>query len=92
MGYLKATDVLPKDVVEEVQKYVDGELLYFPRKKNYRRKWGDTTGIKETLSVRNLSIYKDYMNGMNLKTLSDKYFLTPKSIGRIVRNEKIKMK
>lgn len=28
MSYVNAKDVLPKMLVEEIQKYVDGQLLY----------------------------------------------------------------
>ena len=32
MGYRKAVDVLPDDLISEIQKYIDGQMLYIPRK------------------------------------------------------------
>lgn len=32
MGYIKAKDVLPLEVIEQVQQYISGEVLYIPRK------------------------------------------------------------
>lgn len=32
MSYVNADDVLPKDLIGEIQKYVDGQLIYIPRK------------------------------------------------------------
>ena len=31
MGYKKANDVLPHDLLHAVQQYIDGEYLYIPR-------------------------------------------------------------
>ena len=33
MSYVNAEDVLPKTLIEEIQKHVDGQLIYIPRKK-----------------------------------------------------------
>ena len=32
MGYVKAEDVLPEEVLELIRQYIDGELIYIPRK------------------------------------------------------------
>lgn len=32
MGYVKAMDVLPREIVEQIQKYVSGEVIYIPKK------------------------------------------------------------
>lgn len=88
MGYFKANDILPDEVIEEVQKYIDGELVYFPRKENKRRKWGSKTGVKTILESRNRDIYQDHQSGMSLDDLSEKYYLVPKSITRIILQQK----
>ncbi|AJW69194.1 hypothetical protein GMA19_01617 [Paenibacillus polymyxa E681] len=31
MNYLKATDLLPDDLLKEVQRYIQGELIYIPK-------------------------------------------------------------
>ena len=32
MSYVNAGEILPKDLIREIQKYVDGKVLYIPRK------------------------------------------------------------
>ena len=32
MSYIKAGDVLPKELVDKIQDYIDGEYIYVPRK------------------------------------------------------------
>ena len=32
MSYVNAEEVLPEDLIREIQKYVDGKVLYIPRK------------------------------------------------------------
>ncbi len=34
MKYKKAQDILPKDVLDLVQKYIDGDYIYIPKKDN----------------------------------------------------------
>lgn len=90
MGYFKANDILPNEIIEEIQKYIDGELVYIPRKENSRRKWGSKTGVKKILADRNRNIYQDYLSGMSFDALSDKYYLVPRSIKRIIFQQKKK--
>jgi hypothetical protein len=44
MSYVNATDVLPKILIEEIQRYVDGQLLYIPRKNENSLSWGEKNG------------------------------------------------
>lgn len=37
MCYITAKEVLPKEVIELIQKYVDGEYIYTPRKECNRQ-------------------------------------------------------
>lgn len=34
MSYIKAADVLPQEIIETIQGYIDGEYIYIPRKGN----------------------------------------------------------
>jgi len=90
LGYHKATDVLPPDVLEKLQDYIDGEYLYIPRKQENRKIWGEDTDTKRIFSERNNQIYEDYLAGMSLHQLADKYFLVEKSIQRIIRQQRQK--
>lgn len=84
MSYRSADKVLPNELIEMIQQYVDGDYLYIPRKENRRKKWGENTMIREELEERNTSIYRDYLQGTSMEELAARYFLSEKSIQRIV--------
>ena len=84
MSYIKAETILPREVVELIQKYVDGDCIYIPRKENARKAWGQSTQIRSELKQRDVNIYMDYLEGMPTAEIADKYYLSQKSIQRIV--------
>lgn len=88
MGYRKAEEILPMEIIELIQKYVDGENIYIPRKENQRKEWGNRTFIRQELEDRNLQIFINFQNGYNVQDLAIKYFLSGKSIQRILRKMK----
>ena len=47
MSYIKAGDVLPKELVDKIQDYIDGEYIYVPRKETNRKGWGQNTNRKQ---------------------------------------------
>lgn len=88
MSYRRAEQVLPAEVIEIIQNYVDGACIYIPRKDNTRQEWGTSTSIRSDLEKRNTRIYRDYIRGEKTAELARKYFLSEKSIQRIVRQMK----
>ena len=88
MGYRNAEEVLPVELVEQIQEYVEGQSLYIPKKGEEKEAWGTKTGTKEILRKRNAEIYAEYLAGVKVADLADKYYLTEKSIQRIIRNMK----
>lgn len=88
MKHVKALDVLPAEVIEIIQKYVDGEYLYIPRKNENHKAWGEKSGIKTSLKIRNNEIYKKYLNGSTINELTKEYYLSEKSIRRIISQER----
>lgn len=88
MSYKRAEEILPQEIIKLIQEYVDGESIYIPRKKDNRQQWGQATQIKQELLHRNLSILGDYNKGYQVLELSKKYFLSEKSIQRILREMK----
>ncbi|MDD6795352.1 MAG: CD3324 family protein [Clostridiaceae bacterium] len=88
MSYIKAECILPPDVLDLVQKYADGQYLYIPKKTDTKKKWGENTGSKKYIKKRNQEIYENYLKGMKTSELAEKYFLSIKSIQRIVLQEK----
>ena len=85
MGYIRAEEILPIEVIELIQQYVDGENIYIPRKSAHRQAWGAGTQIKQELLARNQQIYKDYRAGIKTSELACKYYLSEKSIQRILK-------
>jgi len=50
--------------------------------------WGELTQGKEVLIIRNAKIYDDYLSGISVQTLSERYYLSPKTIQRIISQKK----
>ena len=90
MRYQKATEVLPEELVELIQEYMDGGYVYIPRKHENKKTWGEGTSIKGELKSRNDEIYKKYQEGIPVSKLAELYFLSDKSIQRILLAEKQK--
>lgn len=85
MGYFRAEEILPSNIIKLIQNYIDGENIYIPRKESNRKEWGSQTMIRQELSDRNSSIYNDYQKGYKVSELATMYFLSEKSIHRIIR-------
>ena len=88
MGYRKAEEILPKNIIELIQQYVDGESIYIPRKAEYRQAWGSSTSIRKELDRRNQEIMQEHNDGISVQNLAQKYYLSEKSIQRILREQK----
>lgn len=88
MGYKKATHVLPRELLTKVQEYIDGECLYIPRVSDNKKRWGASTSTRRELWDRNNRIYTDYLAGKRMEDLAEAYFLSLKSIQRIIRQKK----
>lgn len=68
--------------------YIDGECIYVPKKEENKMSWGELTQGKEVLIIRNAKIYDDYLSGISVQTLSERYYLSPKTIQRIISQKK----
>lgn len=90
MSYIKATDILPQEILAVIQKYVDGEYIYIPRKECNKKDWGENTKIKKEISIRNEGIYREHYSNVPIKILAVKYYLSEKSIQRIIAEIKEK--
>jgi len=83
MKYKNASDVLPDDLLKEVQKYAAGETLYFPKDKE-RKRWGEATGSRAFFQERNAKIRVKYLRKMSIEHLADEYNLSVETIRKIV--------
>ena len=87
MKYVNAKDVLPPEVLREVQKYSGGALIYVPKKDCDRIGWGQLNGAKATVADRNRSILDAYRNGVTIVQLMSRYCLSEASIRKIIYNK-----
>jgi len=78
--------VLPEKLFKELQKYVQGEILYVPTDSSTRAGWGENNGTKEEYVTRNSEIVMLYRNGLSVDEIAKKYHLSESSIKRIVRD------
>lgn len=92
MRYVRAREVIPEKLLKQIQEYVDGEYLYIPRKEAEKRSWGEKNHAREELDRRNAEIYHASLQGLSMKELAARYFLSEKSIGRIVAEQRKKRK
>ena len=86
MSYIKAEDILPRELIEEIQKYVDGRNIYIPCKE--KQDWGSKTDTRQFFRERNRRIYESYKQGMRSRELASSFALSEKSIQRILRDQR----
>ena len=60
MSYRKAEEILPRELIEVIQQYVDGENIYIPRKLEHRKGWGERTQARQELDARNSAICREH--------------------------------
>lgn len=83
MKYENAADILPEELLEQVQKYTQGRLVYIPRR-DERKAWGERSGYKLKLARRNQMIRNMFIFGNTVGELAENYFLSEETIKRIV--------
>ncbi len=84
MSYLRAENVLPKELLEAIQQYVSGTSIYIPCKE--KKVWGSQTKAKHYYQMRNQEISEKFQTGNSIKMLAGEYSLSEKSIQRIIRS------
>ena len=87
MKYINGKDVLPKPLLEQLQHYVQGKLLYVPRKENSRAGWGTLNGTRAMIRNRNREICRRYDEGATIQELMERYHLSEDSIRKILNKK-----
>ncbi len=87
MSYLRAEEVLPEELIQTIQQYVNGKTIYIPSKD--KKDWGSKTDTRQILKDRNTRIYNRYLEGVAVSMLAQDFSLSVKSIQRIVRNSRV---
>lgn len=83
MQYINGAEVLPEELLKQIQKYIEGELIYIPKIKE-RTSWGCKSGTRDFIDNRNKEIFLLYNQGNNIKVLAERFFLSEYSIKKIV--------
>ena len=72
MKYVNAHTILPKDLVEELQKYIQAGYIYIPAA-GKKKRWGEHSGYRTELQLRNEGIRQRYVSGCTIEELSTQY-------------------
>lgn len=86
MRYIRADEILPPELLEAVQKYIDGQLIYIPSKE--KQEWGSVTASRKYYCERNREIFLEWKAGASTEELSLHFSLSEKSVQRILRQQK----
>lgn len=82
--YVKAEDVLPEALLEEIQEYVQGMEIYIPKRPEKRLGWGERSGARQLIRRRNQEIVRRYQRGESIASLMEHFHLSYDSIRKIV--------
>ncbi|MGG4146038.1 CD3324 family protein [Paenibacillus algorifonticola] len=88
MKYVNADSILPESLLKEVQKYVQGGMIYIPTPEQSRKKWGECSGGRTYLNQRNDEIRRNFSAGAKIDQLSEQFCLSCDSIKKIVYSKK----
>ena len=89
MSYLNADELLPPELLREVQTYIQGSLVYIPRGGGEKRlRWGTRTGARESLDKRNNAIREAKAGGRRIDDLAEEYGLSPGGIRKVLYAKK----
>ena len=84
MAYINGKEVLPMELLQEVQKYFKGGVIYIPDVDNNRKQWGTRTNTRGLLKERNREIKAKKQSGRSIPELMEEYHLSYDSIKKIV--------
>lgn len=84
MKYKNASDILPDELLKEIQRYASGEVLYIPADSK-RKQWGANSGARIFYEQRNTEIRFQYFNlKKSIEELGDQYNLSEETIRKII--------
>ncbi len=88
MKYRNVKEILPPKLLEEIQKYIQGETVYIPKKD--KRRINVPTEYKIELQKRNTRIYTKHLEGLSNEQLAKNFSLAQSSIRRIIIEQRKK--
>lgn len=90
MKYENAKDILPAKLLEEVQKYAGGKLIYIPKVEKTKG-WGEASGYRDKLNKRNAAICSRYSAGQSIMEIAEEFFLSPETVKKLVYGKKVNL-
>jgi hypothetical protein len=88
MSYQNADELLPPELLREIQSYIQGSLVYIPRQGEKRLGWGARSGARDNFDKRNAAIREAKALGRRIDDLADEYGLSPGGIRKILYGAK----
>ncbi|WP_232277935.1 CD3324 family protein [Paenibacillus sp. 481] len=70
-------------MLQEIQKYIQGEFIYIPQQDGSRKHWGEKSGQREQLARRNKDIREKFKLGMSIDRPTKKFHLSHDTIKKI---------
>lgn len=92
MKYKNAKNIIPKELLEQIQQYIQGDVIYIPTTKDRKIAWGQKNGTKEAIYNRNKDIFKLYISGHEINEIINIYNLSESSIRKIICKMKKEIK
>lgn len=83
MKYRNAAEILPEQLLKELQDYIDGDVLYVP-KVSTKKEWGAANGARTFYQERNREIQKRFHEGYSIDVLAEQYGLAYSTIKKII--------
>ncbi len=84
MPYRNAEELLPPELLRQVQTYIQGSLVYVPRPGEERLRWGAASGARRSFDARNAAIREAKAGGRSIEELAEDYGLSPGGIRKIL--------
>lgn len=84
---MNAGEILPSELLAEVQKYASGALLYIPKAEE-ENAWGEVSGYRTYLLKRNRMIINHFRYGVSIAEISHMYCLAEETVKKIVYAKK----
>ena len=87
MKYKNAKNILPEELIIQIQKYIQGDIIYIPIQRN-KVSWGEKSGAKDAIHSRNKEIFELYNKGYSLEEIQGIFNLSESSIRKIISKMK----
>jgi Mor family transcriptional regulator len=87
VNYRNGKEFLPTQLLSQLQEFVEGELIYIPRKNEQRAGWGAVNGTRTKIETRNREIRRLSQDGFTVRELSGLYHLSEDSIRKVLQKQ-----